>query len=514
MGEPRETELKLHLPPRAAAAVRRAAPLRSVAARTLRLDAIYLDTADRLLQNNGMALRLRREGDRWVQTLKLAVPSQGGLSARPEWEGPAKTVRGAPRLDLALLQETPLVALLARHRAARRLGEVFRTRVVRTLWQVKTGTSRIEVALDRGRIEARRGRRLVVAPISELELELKDGRVADLLVCAGRLAGRGAGALALVPRVGSKAERGYRLAAAVAPAVTKASARGFSERVRPDLRSGVALRAMMAHGLYVLLANTEALHASRDPEFVHQARVALRRMRSALRLLDRRHADFPAALADELRWIGQCLGHARDWDVFESSTLPALLGAVPPTLRRQARRLQVRARRRREQAHRAALAALNSPRFARLALRLQGWTLTPPPQGRTLRRLAPRVLARAHARLFDAARFFAALSPERRHRVRILAKRLRYALDLLSAALPAAATVRYTDALAALQDELGALNDAAVARQMLAELGTEGALPGAAQDWLDGLERGELRKAEERLLALAALERPWETTTP
>jgi CHAD domain-containing protein len=183
---------------------------------------------------------------------------------------------------------------------------------------------------------------------------------------------------------------------------------------------------------------------------------------------------------------------------------------VPPSLRRPARQLQARAHRRREQAHREALAALTGARFARLALRLQGWTLTPPPKARTLQRLAPSVLAKAHARLLDAACFFAALSPERRHRVRILAKRLRYALDLLSVALPSEPTARYTDALAALQDELGALNDAAVARQTFAELEVEGALLGVAHGWLDSLELGELRKAEDRLLALATLERPWE----
>jgi inorganic triphosphatase YgiF len=510
MGQPVETELKLHLPAGAVSAVRHSAPLRAATARTVRLEAIYLDTADHLLQRSGMALRLRREGERWMQTLKLAAPAQGGLSARREWEGPAKVVRGAPRLDLTLLQETPLTALLARHRAARRLGERFRTRVVRTLWQIAFGRSRIEVALDRGRIETRRGQRRVTAPISELELELKAGRVGDLIACADRLAGRGAKALALVPAVRSKAERGYLLASNAAPVVTKASARGFVERLGPDLASGAALRAIMTHGLNVLLANTEALRESRDPEFVHQARVALRRMRSAQRLLDRRHADVPAALAAELRWIGQCLGVARDWDVFESSTLPELLGSASPSVRSQWLQLQTRARRRRAEAHRTARAELGSARFARLALRLQDWTLTPPPRARALSRIAARRLAKAHARLFDAARFFAALSPERRHRVRILAKRLRYALDLLAVTLPPGPTARYVDALAALQDDLGALNDAAVARRLLGELHVKGALLEFAENRLDALERKELRRAEERLQALAALERPWE----
>ena len=68
------------------------------------------------------------------------------------------------------------------------------------------------------------------------------------------------------------------------------------------MSSGAALRAILSHGLSVLLANTEALHEGRDPEFVHQARVALRRMRSALRLLDRKHGTSPSP------WRTNCAG--------------------------------------------------------------------------------------------------------------------------------------------------------------------------------------------------------------
>ena len=252
--------------------------------------------------------------------------------------------------------------------------------------------------------------------------------------------------------VRSKAERGHRLASGTAPRPTKAAARGFVDHLEPDMSSGAALRAILSHGLSVLLANTEALHEGRDPEFVHQARVALRRMRSALRLLDRKHRDFPEPLANELRWVGQTLGAARDWDVLVESTLPAMVTAAPAALRIRMRTLHRRAIRRRDQEHRKAVAALSSARFARLALRLQAWTMTPAPRGGRLARRAPKVLARAHARLFDAARTFTALTPQRRHRVRILAKRLRYALDVMSVALPAEPTERYVKALAELQD--------------------------------------------------------------
>jgi triphosphatase len=504
-----ETELKLHLPEGAAESLSLAATLKGLSPRTARLHAIYFDTADRLLQRQRMALRLRRSGRQWVQTLKTSDASTGGLSTRPEWESPARVVRGQPRIDLKRLQHTPLPRLLAKHAASGLLRPVFTTRVLRTVWNVNFKSSRIEVAMDRGRIESPREGRRVTEPISELELELLEGQVEDLIALALRLAGRGSEALALVPLTASKAERGYRLAAGLAPPPTKAAARGFIDALKADMTFGAALRAIIAQGLGVMLANTAALRDGHDPEYVHQARVALRRMRSAVRLLDRSHADFPAALANDLRWAGRLLGDARDGDVLAGETLPAFAAAAPPELGSRVQLLLDHACTRRDAARTAATAALATPRYARLALRLQAWTLTPPPAGRTLARLAPRVLGRAHARLFAAAQFFAALSPERRHRVRILAKRLRYGLDVFSVALPPKPTERCIAALSGLQDVLGELNDAVVARSVLREITDSEVIHAAVTQWASAREQDRVREAEVRLLALLQTGRPW-----
>ncbi len=505
---PHETELKLHLPPGAEENLPQTPLLEGIPARRVRLHAIYYDTTDRLLQRHGMALGLRRSGRRWLQTLKCAdTAARGGLSARPEWESPAKLLRGQPRIDFVALRETPLFALLDQQRAS--LRAVFHVRVERTLWNVNFRKSLIEVAMDRGRIEVERARRRVAAPVAELELELKQGRAEDLVAAALRLTGRGAAGMALVPMLSGKAERGYRLAAGTAAAPTKASARGFVESLRRDMSAGAALRTVLGHGLNVLLANTEAMREGHDPEYVHQARVALRRMRSAVRLLDGRHADFPVALANDLRWAGRLLGDARDWDVLACESLPAFAAAASPELGPQAQRLLDRARTRRDAARSAATAALATHRFARLALRLQAWTLTPPPAGRTLARLAPQVIGKADARLFSAAQFFAALSPERRHRVRILAKRLRYGLDVFSVALPPKPTECYIAALSGLQDVLGELNDTVVARRVLRDFTESEEVRTAVTQWTSVREQDRVREAEVRLLALLEAERPW-----
>jgi inorganic triphosphatase YgiF len=311
MATPHEIELKLFLPQDAHDRLPLRPLLRDASARRVRLDATYFDTPDRLLHKNGMALRLRRAGRQWVQTLKSAHSARGGLSTRPEWESAARLVRGKPRIDVARLGDTPLPALLARHRAQAKLQPLFRVRVQRTLWEINFRRSRIEVAMDRGRIDAERAGRRVSLPVAELELELKEGRADDLVAAALRLTGNGKSALALVPMLRGKAERGYRLVSAAPVPPTKAAARGFVATLQPDMSTGATLRAIVAHGLDVLLANTEALRDAHAPEYVHQARVALRRVRSAVRLLDRRHEDFPEALALELRWVARLLG--ADW---------------------------------------------------------------------------------------------------------------------------------------------------------------------------------------------------------
>jgi CHAD domain-containing protein len=382
---------------------------------------------------------------------------------------------------------------------------------MRTVWNVEYRHSRIEVALDRGRIEGGRDRQRVAVPVAELELELKDGRPEDLIAAALQLAGRGKAALALVPMLRGKAERGYRLVSGTPAPPTKASAPGFTAALRPETSSPAALRAIVAHGLDVLLANTEALRDVHAPEYVHQARVALRRMRSAVRLLDRKHEDFPATLATELRWAARLLGAARDADVLALQTLPRLLAETPRQLGSGVKKTLQRARAKQEVARRRVLAAMDTSRYARLALRLQAWSMTSPPKGRTLERLAPQALDRARRRLFGAADGFVELSPEDRHRVRILAKRLRYTLDVLSVALPPGATKQYVNALADLQDVLGEFNDGAVALGALGSLTDDRAIRGLAVARLEKSGTDLAAAGVARLRELQEAPMPWKS---
>lgn len=184
------------MPPRAASALARALKL---PARGRLLQSIYFDTPRRDLRRRRMAARVRRDGRRWLQTVK----GERSTVIRNEWE----TLVASPRLDLTRL---PLAAIrratgVDLARIERSLAPVFGTRFTRRARMLERGAARIELALDCGYVRAGRRR----APIRELELELKAGSMRALRRAAADVAKR----FALKPEAKSKAERGYRLAA-------------------------------------------------------------------------------------------------------------------------------------------------------------------------------------------------------------------------------------------------------------------------------------------------------------
>jgi CHAD domain-containing protein len=164
---------------------------------------------------------------------------------------------------------------------------------------------------------------------------------------------------------------------------------------------------------------------------------------------------------------------------------------------------------RRQAAHERLVAQLASARFARMALRLQRWILTDGDYGKPLKSIARPALARAHRQLFEAAQFFAALSADRRHRVRILAKRLRYSLDILAIAFPEQSATRYSEQLSQLQDALGEINDFEVLAAELPRLSrTTGEFAPLQQQLAQGIQARLI--PAERCLAALATQLPWE----
>ncbi|WP_338413979.1 CYTH domain-containing protein [uncultured Sphaerotilus sp.] len=201
-----EIELKFQIPPASRASLSES--LRDAASATTRLRARYFDTGDRLLARSAFALRLRQEGEGWVQTLK----GRGdGLMTRLEHNAPLGTDSGdeAPALSLERHAGTPAgVALLALLEGAGRtpadLALQFSTDITRTHTEVEADGAVVEVALDVGQIEGG-GRTL---PVWEIEFELIRGEPVGLL----GLAYLWTEAFGLWLDARSKAERGDRLA--------------------------------------------------------------------------------------------------------------------------------------------------------------------------------------------------------------------------------------------------------------------------------------------------------------
>lgn len=498
MPAPREIELKLVLAEGEAARVPLAPALAGIPRRKARFVAYYFDTPDHALAKRQLGLRLRRSGPAWRATLKAGGTSAAGLHDRPEWEFPAS----GPKLDLSRFADTPLAHVPGAETLHERLAPVLVTEFERTTWRFEASPGcRVEVALDVGRILAA-GRE---TRIEEVEIELLEG-TAD---AAFDLAEALATTVAMRPEPASKLARGLALAETARPRPVRAPRVDLSP-AGDDARAAarIAVGAALAHGQ----ANEAGVLASGDVEFVHQLRVSLRRLRSALRLFSRAIDPAETApFADDLRWAASALGACRDWDVFVTGTLPSLLAARGDAL--EAKRVLRRARERQREARRAAREALASSRYGLAMLRVARWLTSPPgdpPPGMpSLKDLASAHLRKGSRRVTEGERAFATLDAEARHALRIRVKRHRYAVDFLGSLFPRKEAKRHARRLARAQEDLGLANDCATAFAHVRELDPSPGFVDFAQGWFAAREAASIERSARSLARAAALRRFW-----
>ena len=152
-------------------------------------------------------------------------------------------------------------------------------------------------------------------PVSEIELELKDGSAGAIYELAERLAEYGP----VRPSIRSKAARGFDLAADTPPPARKPQKLCLD----PSTPLDDAFTTILLSCLHHLLDSLPAAEDGRNPEGIHQLRVSLRRLRSALDLM-RSVGSLSklASLRSEARWLAQNVSAARDWDIFQTETLP------------------------------------------------------------------------------------------------------------------------------------------------------------------------------------------------
>lgn len=491
-----EIELKFELSAEACTALARSPALAGTRATRARTLALYFDTPARELGKHRMALRLRGSAGHWQQCLKAGGSGTGGLHSRDEWEMPAH----GTTLDLSRFASTPLARLPRARTLHRRLAEAFRVEVERTTWKLQAAPgARVEIALDVGTLSSGAN----TEAISEVEIESLSGEPLAVFDMAERLLET----VPMRPSIASKAARGFRLADGEAARPLKARA----PKLSPDMTPEEAARAVIATALAQMQHNEDGALATDDPEFVHQMRVALRRLRGALRVfrgvVGKKRAR---ALNTALRSVARIMGTARDWDVFDTETLPGLGEHFGEE--REGREVGPQVRAHREDAREAMRAALRSPAHSRAVLALSRWLAGPHAQssGEPLAAFAARAVARRHAKLAHRARKLDPFDTPRRHKLRIEAKRLRYTVDTFAGLFPAAHARAYLDALSDLQDDLGAANDAHVASTLLDSLVLDPGPVQEAREHLAAAERTQAARLPGHLETILGARRFWE----
>ncbi len=475
---PTEVELKLLVAPEHLDAIRDLGWVRDLChGRPVRrrLVSTYFDTIDGTLLGRGVALRVRRQGRKRVQTIKADQRDSAGLFRRLEWDCAVagdrpdlEAARAAGLGDLlegveAANGETTRTAGTA-DLAAGGLHPVCATDIHRTEMRLAGEDWAVTMALDRGTVSAD-GREEAV---SEIELEVTRGTPGAVYALAERLAEAAPMRLGRV----SKAERALALARGAPPRQpVKADVPSLSR----DTPVGAAFQAIGRACLAQMAANEPVLLESQDPEAVHQMRVSVRRLRSAMTTFADvvRGPGLDDAKA-ELRWLMSLLGPARDIDVFLADILDPVIARVPDD--QGLARLRALFTERRAAHYRDMLAGVGDARFTRLLLRLGTWIeagdwLADP--ARADARAAPLVgfaratLDRRRRKVWKAGRRFDHLAPEARHDLRILIKKLRYTAEFFAVLFRGKAARPLLKDLARLQDQLGALNDVAVAGALL-----------------------------------------------
>ncbi|MEO1531988.1 MAG: CHAD domain-containing protein [Pseudomonadota bacterium] len=516
----KEIELKLLVDAKGLTALRRriAAAADGAPPKVRQLATVYLDTAEGGLAAAGIALRLRREGRSWTQTVKAGRSMRAGLSETREIDTPS---RGG-RVDLAAIPDPAVRDAVEAAAAGLPLAPVFETPMRRSTWEVAIEGARIEVALDRGEIRAD-GR---AEALDELELELLEGPPGALFALARNLFPEGPLRFSTL----NKAGRGRRLAAGDAAVPTARPRTAEAPAISPDSTVEAAGREILAECFAQIAANVEAVQAGDDPEGPHQLRVGLRRLRSALKLM-RPAFDGQRfrAIEAEAKWLGGEAGRLRDLDVAladlvepAAAKAPDEPGFVPLAAGLTARAAEERVRLR---------ATLAGPRVTAFLfdlaefVALRGW-LDPADHDQTARlarpfaALAAEAMKAADAKAAKRAKAgkagIEALDIEARHELRKTLKALRYMLEFTAPSWPEKAVKRLLKPLKGLQTLFGSLNDAAMAEALFLSVESPAAgdpVAARAAGRLIGAANADAARdweaARARWAAFAEVRRPW-----
>ena len=482
-----EIELKFQVPVGQAAALARA--VATATARRVSLRATYFDTEDRRLAAAGLALRVRKEGRRWVQTLKGAGD---GIWQRLEHEVALQVPAGTqPVADPALHDGTPAGDALRRALGDDGLLQpIYGTEVMRTQRLLRGRGGVVELAFDKGALRAGDRR----WPLCELEFELKSGEPAALVDLAARWVQR----FGLTLDTRTKAESGDRLA--------RGERLGAPVKAQPpalpaDADGDTALRLIVGNCLQQVLGNASDLAHEDDtePEHLHQLRVGLRRLRTALRELGPLVPEVPAGWGEGLSTLFGRLGSARDRDALAQTLLPALHKAGADDLQ-----LPV------IEPEPAAQVALREPATTLLWLQLVAFAAGSAPSEQAFKPAVRQQLARLFKQVRRDASRFDVLDDEARHRLRKRVKRLRYLSEFAGSLFRERRLRDFLKRLAPAQEALGDFNDVCVARALFKDAADDDPMAMFALGWLAHERDDAIKRCARELARLRRVPPFWD----
>ena len=434
-----EIELKFQIPQAKLKALSRYVQQQSP--ERLQLHAKYFDTADLYLQQHQISLRQRLENEKWLQTLKAPKNNIERIEIETELNPHESNSIGLePYLQEKSLQAVLLPALQSP------LSVQFETQIQRQQILQPFNGSEIEIAFDQGQITAND----LALQIHEIEFELKQGDIRDLIQ-------------AILPWIkkyhiwldsGSKALKGQMLQQSCSAApVQYQSALKLNAADDCD----TALKKIIANCLEHLLPNSSAIASGQfSSEHVHQTRVAIRRLRSALKTFAfespavSKAALWQQKLADLFRQFGA----TRDRDALSESFMPQLIAAGSPIV-------QLPLLQETETVNISDI--FQTPATTLLLLELIEFAYSPPQKSPKLKKPLNKRLHKMHAHICRAQTQFAHMQDAEKHQLRKRVKTLRYSVEFASSLYSKTKVKTYLKALKPLQDNLGRFNDLSVA---------------------------------------------------
>ena len=492
-----EFELKFEVSPanfkKVAAAMQQGKAIRQ------RLQANYFDTPDGLLAVHGVVVRLRKEGRRWVQTAKGPTAD---LLERLEHNVvlPQQPINTVPALDLSRHLGSPVGRLINTALGLKGrdnypvLVMLYGTDVRRIMQRVAFGKSVVEVALDQGRVFAIGQSQA----ISELEVELKDGTPLDAVMLARQWCARHGLWMSTI----TKSMKGQRLRdTAPLGDAPKAVTPKFSPRIRGD----DMLTAVVGTCLRQMLPNmSELAGGSNQAEHIHQLRVGIRRLRTALGelggLTDAIDPTWQAALVQAFR----ALGAHRDHSYLALVVQPQLLAAGGPDMRFNNSSNNIT-----EPGE-----TVRNADFQDALLGLLGFVHRDVPKvadtPAALKKAISRRLEKLHAHALRDGKKFLVLDEAHQHGVRKQLKRLRYLMEFAAPLFAAHKVGRMMTPLKPVQDALGLYNDELMALHAWRALAADNPNAWFGIGWLTARRQPNAARCLKKIKAFAAIKPFWE----